>query len=83
MCRAKTHCTQEEGIHIASAGGTWQMMVNGFGGFRVRHGRMTFKPWLPPDWNAAEFRLNWHGSTLSVSASHTAAPFALSGPDGP
>jgi kojibiose phosphorylase len=40
-----------EGIHIASAGGTWQMMVSGFGGFRVRNGRMTFKPWLPPDWD--------------------------------
>ena len=28
-----------EGIHIASAGGTWQMMVCGFGGFRVRNGQ--------------------------------------------
>ncbi len=37
----------QEGIHIASAGGTWQMIVCGFGGFRVRNGQMTFKPWLP------------------------------------
>ena len=51
-------------------------------GFRVRHGRITFKPWLPPDWNAVGFRLKWRGSTVSVSASHTAATFALSGPDG-
>ena len=68
----------EEGIHIASAGGTWQMIVNGFGGFRVRHGQMTFKPWLPPDWTAIAFRLKWHGNQLSVSASHTAATFVLS-----
>ena len=46
-----------EGIHIASAGGTWQTIVCGFGGFRVRNGQMTFKPWLPPDWNAVDFRL--------------------------
>jgi kojibiose phosphorylase len=72
----------QEGIHIASAGGTWHMMVNGFGGFRVRHGRMTFKPWLPPDWNAVDFRLKWHGTSLSVSASHTSATFQLSGPEG-
>jgi kojibiose phosphorylase len=71
----------EEGIHIASAGGTWQMMVNGFGGFRVRNGQMTFKPWLPPDWNAVTFRLKWRGSALSVSANHTAATFVLSGRD--
>jgi kojibiose phosphorylase len=72
----------EEGIHIASAGGTWQMMVNGFGGFRVRNGRMTFKPWLPPDWKSVAFRLKWRGNALSVSASHTAATFVLSAPEG-
>ncbi|MEU4215159.1 glycosyl hydrolase family 65 protein [Actinoplanes sp. NPDC026623] len=72
----------EEGVHIASAGGTWQMMVNGFGGFRVRNGQMTFKPWLPPDWKAIAFRLKWHGNTLSVSADHTAATFVLSAPEG-
>lgn len=72
----------EEGIHIASAGGTWQMMVNGFGGFRVRDGRMTFKPWLPPGWKSIGFRLKWRGTTLSVSAGHTTATFRLSGPAG-
>jgi kojibiose phosphorylase len=71
-----------EGIHIASAGGTWQMMACGFGGFRVRNGQMTFKPWLPPGWNAVDFRLKWHGHTVSVSAGHTAATFVLSGPEG-
>ena len=71
----------EEGIHIASAGGTWQMMVNGFGGFRVRNGRMTFKPWLPSGWTGISFRLKWHGATLSVSANHSIATFVLSGPE--
>jgi kojibiose phosphorylase len=71
-----------EGIHIASAGGTWQMMVCGFGGFRVRNGQMTFKPWLPPDWKAVAFRLKWHGNSVSVSADHTSATFMLSGPEG-
>jgi kojibiose phosphorylase len=71
-----------EGIHIASAGGTWQMMVCGFGGFRVRNGQMTFKPWLPPRWTAVNFRLKWHGNTVSVSAGQTSATFVLSGPEG-
>ncbi len=71
----------EEGVHIASAGGTWQMIVNGFGGFRVRNGQMTFKPWLPPDWEAVAFRLKWRGNALSVSANHTAATLMLSAPD--
>jgi trehalose/maltose hydrolase-like predicted phosphorylase len=33
-----------------SAGGTRQVMACGFGGFRVRNGQMTFKPWLQPGW---------------------------------
>jgi kojibiose phosphorylase len=72
----------EEGIHIASAGGSWQMMVGGFGGFRVRHGRMTFKPWLPAGWNAVTFRLKWHASSVSVCVRSTSATFLLSGPEG-
>jgi len=72
----------QEGIYIASAGGTWQMIVCGFGGFRVRNGQMTFKPWLPPDRNALDFRLKWHGNTVSVSANHASATFVLSGPEG-
>ena len=72
----------EEGIHIASAGGTWQMVVNGFGGFRVRHGQMTFKPWLPPGWESVAFKLKWHGNVVRVTATHTAATFLLRGPAG-
>jgi hypothetical protein len=28
------------------------------------------------------FRLKWHGNTVSVSADHNSATFALTGPDG-
>jgi kojibiose phosphorylase len=71
----------QEGMHIASAGGTWQMMACGFGGFRVRNGRMTFKPWLPPEWSSVGFKLKWHGWTLSVDVRHNSATFLLSGPE--
>ena len=55
-----------DGIHIASAGGTWMSVVAGFGGFRVRDGRPTFDPWLPPEWTDVRFSLSWHGSPLGV-----------------
>jgi kojibiose phosphorylase len=48
----------------------------------VRHGRMTFKPWLPPGWNAVKFRLKWHATSVSVCVRPTAATFLLSGPEG-
>lgn len=71
-----------DGMHIASAGGTWQMMVCGFGGFRVRGGQLTFKPWLPPGWEALTFRLAWRGSTVAVRVEPTTATFELLGPAG-
>lgn len=69
-----------EGMHIASAGGTWQVLVCGFGGFRVVHGQMSFRPWLPADWQAIHFRLRWRGARLGVSVDHAGMTFDLDGP---
>lgn len=59
-----------DGIHIASAGGSWMSVVAGFGGFRVRNGRPAFDPWLPPEWTFVQFTLSWRGSPLGVRVSH-------------
>ncbi|MBA3907982.1 MAG: glycoside hydrolase family 65 protein, partial [Pseudonocardiales bacterium] len=71
-----------DGMHIASAGGTWQVLVCGFGGFRVVHGQMSFQPWLPEGWQAIHFRLRWRGDRLLVHVDHTSITFELDGPDG-
>ena len=55
-----------EGMHIASAGGTWQILVNGFGGLRVLGGRLSFTPWLPGDWQGIRFRIRWRGRPVHV-----------------
>ena len=67
----------EHGAHIASAGGTWQCAVFGFGGFRVKNGRMTFKPWLPDGWRELRFRLHWRGDHLAVTIQPDRAMFRL------
>ena len=67
----------EWGIHAASAGGTWMSVVFGFGGFRVKHQKMTFKPWLPASWKALRFKLKWRGDTLSVTIRPKQAVFHL------
>jgi kojibiose phosphorylase len=71
-----------EGMHIASAGGTWQVLVCGFGGFRVVHGQMSFQPWLPERWEAIHFRLRWRGNPLRVHVDHAGITFELDGPEG-
>ena len=42
-----------EGMHIASAGGTWQILVNGFGGLRILGGRITLTPGCRPTGRAS------------------------------
>lgn len=56
----------EWGIHIASAGGIWQAMVFGFGGMRIKNRKLTFKPWLPKEWQQIKFKIKWHAGELSV-----------------
>lgn len=69
-----------EGMHIASAGGTWQTVVSGFGGFRVRNGRMAFDPWLPAGWERVDFRLHWHGQVVKVRVEPDEITLTLHGP---
>jgi kojibiose phosphorylase len=70
----------QDGIHIASAGGTWQTVVCGFGGFRVRSGLMSFDPWLPPRWERLSFRLHWHGRVVAVTVTQHDVAFELDAP---
>ncbi len=56
-----------EGMHIASAGGTWQALVCGFGGLRIVDGRLTFRPWLPPEWDGVRYRVTWRGRRIHVT----------------
>lgn len=58
-----------EGFHAASAGGTWQAAVFGFGGMFVhKDGSIGFAPtWLPPRWEELQFRVHWKGSLLNIT----------------
>ncbi len=67
----------EHGAHSASAGGTWQCAVFGFGGFRVKNGQMTFKPWLPQGWRELRFQLRWRSAPLNVTIRPDSTTFRL------
>ncbi len=72
----------EWGIHIASAGGTWQAVVNGFAGLRVKNGKLTFKPWLPPHWKKLNFKIKWRGQTIPVEVDRKNITFDCAHLDG-
>lgn len=68
-----------EGMHIASAAGTWAVLANGFGGLRVHHGQLTFAPWIPPEWDGVHFRIAWRGCRLQVTVGHGELSLQLHG----
>ena len=65
----------EWGMHIASAGGTWQSIANGFGGLRIKNQRLTFKPWLPDTWKEIRFKIKWRGDDLKIHINQARATF--------
>jgi kojibiose phosphorylase len=71
-----------DGVHIASAGGSWQILVNGFGGLRILGHRVTLNPWLPDDWDGIRFRLRWRGHPIHVAVDKNHVELVLGGPEG-
>lgn len=64
---ADLHHNASDGVHVASAGGVWTMLVSGFGGMRDHFGELSFDPRLPADWDDLQFVLHWHGTRLDVT----------------
>jgi maltose phosphorylase len=56
----------EDGCHITSMAGTWLSVLKGFGGMRVREGKLYFNPFLPEQWKSYSFRLEFRGRVIKV-----------------
>jgi alpha,alpha-trehalose phosphorylase len=63
---ADLHHNAADGVHVASAGGVWAVLVNGFGGMRDHGGELSFDPRLPDDWRDLSFPVQWRGTPLEV-----------------
>lgn len=59
----------EEGCHITSMAGTWLSVTKGFGGMRVKDGKLSFNPFLPEQWNSYSFRIEFRGRVIKVKVS--------------
>ena len=65
------------GIHAANMAGTWQAVVNGFGGMRCREGKLRFKPVLPEEWERYSFKVRYRENVLEVMVEKDKAEFCL------
>ncbi len=57
------------GIHTASCGAVWQMIVFGFAGFNESDNVLHFNPKLPKDWDSFEFKVHHRNNYLDITVS--------------
>src|SRR5690606_29733427 len=55
-----------DGIHGASAGGSWQAVVFGFAGLQVSEAGWSVRPRLPKHWRRLSFRFLYRGEPQVV-----------------
>jgi alpha,alpha-trehalose phosphorylase len=67
----------EDGLHIASMGGTWMAAIYGMAGFRDYDGRFSFSPCLPRDLRCMRFRLELRGRQLAVEMTPDSVTYSL------
>jgi kojibiose phosphorylase len=67
-----------DGIHAASAGGTWQAVVFGFAGLQVHADGWTVTPHLPKGWRRVAFRFMYRGQWQDVVVENEPVPGDLS-----
>lgn len=59
----------EDGCHITSMAGTWMSVVKGFGGLRIKDGKLSFTPFIPEGWNFYSFRLEFRDRVIKLTIS--------------
>jgi len=59
-----------DGIHAACLGGTWQAVVFGFAGVRIRNQALCINPHMPRSWGKMVFSLAWLGSLVRLELSN-------------
>jgi alpha,alpha-trehalose phosphorylase len=74
---ADLHANACDGVHVASTGGVWGALVNGFGGFRDDGDDYTLDPRLPEEWESLTFRLTLQGCRLRVRVDHDQVELTL------
>jgi len=55
-----------DGIHAASLGGTWQALVFGFAGIKIKKEKLAINPRMPHTWRKLIFSLNWGESLIKL-----------------
>ena len=77
------HGNAADGVHIASCGGVWMAVVQGFAGLRDGTRTLEFDPRLPDHWGGVRFSLAWRGQVIEVRLRPDRIAFSLRDGDTP
>ena len=70
-----------DGLHITSMAGTWMSIVEGFGGMRVKDGKLSFTPRIPEQWEGYSFKINFRNQVVKINVTQDETSFELDGGD--
>ncbi len=62
--------SSDKGIHSASLGGIWQIIVCGFGGVRMIDGTLRIDPKLPDQIHSITYPITWNSNPLRITVTH-------------
>ena len=71
--------SSDPGIHAASLGGIWQMVVFGYGGVRIVNEQLRIEPHLPREWESLTFGFDYQGQSVTVEVNHETATITKEG----
>jgi alpha,alpha-trehalose phosphorylase len=67
----------KDGVHTANMGGSYMVIVHGFGGFRLKESGIHFHPILPDRWEGYLFKISYLGSRIVVHVGQGECVFRL------
>lgn len=72
-----SHGNTKDGIHAANMAGAWMCVVNGFAGMRIHGDSLSFKPYLPAQWERYTFKVAYRGRLIQVSVQPDGTTYRL------
>jgi maltose phosphorylase len=71
----------DEGLHITSMAGSWMAIVEGFGGKRMRDGKLFLHPLIHTNWRKYTFRLLVRDHPVEVTVTKESVAVLYKGPE--
>jgi alpha,alpha-trehalose phosphorylase len=72
-----TYRNTKDGLHMANMAGTWNCLVRGFGGMRLKDGMLYFNPKCPDRWESCAFCVRFRGRLLRVRMDRAGGTYEL------